>query len=448
MRDTLAPQEVTLQGLLGFSGPDAPPESVIRACVHCGFCLPACPTYRITNRERSSPRGRIALIRHVSEGRLDLLDPIFVEEMQLCLNCRACESACPSGVKYGELVESARAQIEDARMRPMHERVARKAAFRGAFGSSRRFRGLAHALRIYQRSGAQRVVRGSKVLRPLGLSASEAMLPAFDATFVIPGREVWSAMGTRRGRVALLSGCIMSTVYADVHRATARVLARNGFDVEIPVGQQCCGALSIHSGDLEGGRALAKANIDALLSNRYAAIIVNAAGCGAAMKEYDFLLRNDPAYAERAAELSGRIKDPSQFLAEHGLTAPLGPMDITVTYQDACHLAHAQRITAQPRELLLSIPGLSLIEMPESALCCGSAGIYNVLQPEMAGTLLKRKLDNALTTQAMTIVSANPGCMMQMQAGLRARGLQVEVVHLMTLLDRAYAAQAADIAAG
>lgn len=426
--------------LLGFRGPDSPPVDVIRSCVHCGFCLPACPTYRVTLRERSSPRGRITLIKAVHDGKLSLLDDTFQEEMYFCLNCRACEAACPSGVKYGELVESARAQIETAVQRPRRVRLARTAAFRGAFGSARRFRALSHGLRLYQRSGLQAAVRRTNVLEPLGLRQKEAMLPELSDHFIMPGREYWPAQGERRGTVALLSGCVMSTAYADVHRATARVLARNGFDVVVPAGQECCGALSVHSGDLESGRRLARRNIEAFEHGALDAIIVNAAGCGAAMKEYGFLLRNDAAYAERADRFSSRVKDATEFLADAGLTQTPGHLGITVTYQEPCHLVHAQRIAVQPRALLAAIPGLTLVEMPESSLCCGSAGIYNLLQPEMSSTLLARKLDNAAKTGARTIVSANPGCMLQLASGLRERRDQVEVIHIMSLLDRAYGA--------
>jgi glycolate oxidase iron-sulfur subunit len=424
--------------ITGFSGPDSPPIGVIRACVHCGFCLPACPTYRLTGRERSSPRGRIALIKSVSEGTLDLFDPTFQDEMYFCLNCRACEAACPSGVKYGELVETARAQIEKSVSRPVKVRVARTVAFRGVFASPRRFRALSAGLRLYQRGGLRAVARKSGVIRALGLEQQEALLPELSASFLRSGREYWPASGTRRGTVALLAGCVMSTAYADVHRATARVLARNGFDVVVPDGQGCCGALSVHSGDLDGGRSLARRNVDVLGRHQYDAVIVNAAGCGAAMKEYDFLLRDDPAYAERAKRFSTKVRDVTEFLAAQGLTAKPGHLDITVTYQEPCHLVHAQRVAAQPRELLTAIPGLQLVEMPESSLCCGSAGIYNLLQPEASSKLLERKLDNAATTGARTIVSANPGCMLQLVSGLRARGEDVDVVHIMTLLDRAY----------
>lgn len=436
----------TIDSLLGFSGPDAPPEDVINACVHCGFCLPACPTYRETMRERSSPRGRIWLIKAVSEGKLDIRDETFQEEMALCLNCRACEAACPSGVQYGELVEGARAQILKIDPPPAPVRATRKLAFEGLFASPTRFRAASSALRLYQKTGFQKVVRKSGVLDKMGLASKEAMLPQLSDKFLVPGREHWPAVGERRGSVALLAGCIMSTAYAEIHRATARVLAINGWDVVVAPEQGCCGALAIHAGDFDAGRKMARKNIDAFENPEFDAIISNSAGCGAQMKEYDHLLQDDPAYAESSKRLVTRMRDATEFLIETGLRETPGPLDITVTYQEPCHLAHAQRITKQPRELLAAIPGLSLIEMPESSLCCGSAGIYNILQPDMSASLLDRKLRNAGSTGAATIVSANPGCMLQLEAGLRERGWDVEVVHIMTLLDRAYAAKAEAVA--
>jgi glycolate oxidase iron-sulfur subunit len=428
----------TIEELMGFGGPDAPPEDVIRSCVHCGFCLPACPTYRETMRERSSPRGRIWLIRAVSEGMLDIRDETFQEEMALCLNCRACEAVCPSGVQYGELVEGARAQILKVDPPARSTRLAQRAAFDGLFASPVRFRAASSALRMYQKSGAQSAVRKSGLLGRFGLESQEAMLPELSTDFLIPGKERWSAQGERRGTVALLAGCIMSTAYADIHRATARVLARNGWDVVVAPEQGCCGALAVHAGDFEAGRKMARRNIDAFDNSEYIAVVANAAGCGASMKEYDYLLRDDPAYAERARLFVTKMQDVTEFLANEGLQVQPGALEVTVTYQEPCHLVHAQRISMQPRELLLSIPGLELIEMPESSLCCGSAGIYNITQPEMSRSLLERKLNNAATTGAPMIVSANPGCMLQLQAGVQQRGWNLEVVHIMTLLDRAY----------
>jgi glycolate oxidase iron-sulfur subunit len=379
-------------------------------------------------------------MKSVNEGNLDLLDPVFEEEMSLCLNCRACEAVCPSGVKYGEILEASRAQIETHRAASPRAKLIRAFAFNVVFSDIRRFRLLSHSLRLYQRTGFRSLVQRSGILRLLKLEEAEKMMPELSDRFVVGNGTTIPAQGEWRGRVALFVGCVMSTAYADVHRSTARVLARNGFDVSIISGQQCCGALHVHAGEPVGGRRLARKNIDAFENPYIDAIIINAAGCGAALKEYGHLLKDDSAYAARAAAFSAKVKDAIEFLADQGLSSPPGPLPMTVTYQEPCHLAHAQRITKQPRALLKAIPELKLVEMPESSLCCGSAGIYNLLQPNMASQLLNRKLDNALSTPAAAIVSANPGCMLQLSAGLKARGSTWQVIHLMDLLDRAYEA--------
>ncbi|MFW6074983.1 MAG: (Fe-S)-binding protein, partial [Chloroflexota bacterium] len=311
-----------------------------------------------------------------------------------------------------------------------------------------RTRAASTALRLYQKSGVRKLVRQSGVLERLQLDEREALLPEMSDDFFRPGREFYAAEGQRRGIVALLAGCIMSTAFAEVHRATARVLARNGFDVVVPPEQRCCGALSIHGGDLQAGRQLARSNIDAFETRDFDAVLSNSAGCGAAMREYDFLLRNDPQYAERARLFVNQVKDVSEFLAEWGLSRSPGPLNETVTYQEPCHLVHAQRVSSQPRDLLRQIPGLKLVEMKESSLCCGSAGIYNVLQPEMSRELRERKVDNASATGADVIVSANPGCILQLRAGLDARGDETPVEHIMSLLDRAYQAEEASVESG
>ena len=424
----------------GFTGPDQPPDDVLRACVHCGFCLPVCPTYKETYRERSSPRGRIWLIKAVADGELDIGDEVFRSEMSLCLNCRACEAVCPSGVKYGELVESARVQILRHESQPLRNRAARQVGLKLVLGSPKATRMAARGAKLFERTRLDKVADRSGLMERAGLSHAEALRPEMSDEFLVPGRESWSAVGPRRGTVALLAGCVMSTAFAEVHRATARVLARNGFDVVVPPTQGCCGALAVHSGEADSGRELARRNIDGLSGPEFDAVIVNAAGCGAAMKEYDFLLRDDPAYAGKARQFVERVQDASEFLANVGLTATPGPLPVRATYQDACHLAHAQRVTREPRELLRAIPSLELIEMPEADLCCGSAGIYNLLQTAMAGRLRDRKVDNALSTEPELIVSANPGCILQIKAGLKEAGSNVAVEHLMTVLDRAYEA--------
>jgi glycolate oxidase iron-sulfur subunit len=443
------------QPILGFRGQDVPSDDIINTCVHCGLCLSSCPTYRETGREMSSPRGRIHLMLAVSEGQIGMNSDVFQEQMSECLNCRACEAVCPSGVEYGKILESSRAQLEQARTealsassaaasvgiaaRPPWQRGLRKVVFDGLFTHMTLFRSFSGLMRLYQRSGAQWVARRSGVLRLLGLDEMETMLPPISPRFVVPQGQIYRAVGERRSTVALLTGCIMSTAFSAVHEATIRVLQQNGCDVLLPPDQTCCGALHGHSGDLDGARALARRNIAAFEALGVDAIVVNAAGCGSTLKEYDHLLHNDTQWHERAAAFTSKVKDVYEFLAASGLNHErLGKLPIQVTYQEPCHLAHAQRITAQPRELLKAIPGLELREMQESALCCGSAGVYNITQPEMAARLGARKIDRALETGAEVIATGNPGCAVQLEGELRRRQNRVQVRYIVELLDEAY----------
>jgi len=419
-----------------FAPPDVPPAAVLDNCVHCGLCLPNCPTYRELYREPSSPRGRIHLIRAVAEGRVTLDAPLFREQMYQCLDCRACEAVCPSGVQYGKLVEAARAQIERAVPRPLPQRLLRWAVFTGLFASPLRFRAVAHLLGLYQHLGLQQVVRRTGLLRRLGLAERERMLPPIARRFLIPRGQEWRPAGAERGRVALFAGCVMSTAYADVDRATIRVLLANGYRVVLPAGQGCCGALHVHAGLLDAGRALMRRNVAAFAEQAVEAIIVNAAGCGAALKEYDYLL----GPAAQAHAVASRVRDITEFLVERGWTPPAGRLDLTVTYQEPCHLTHAQRVKTQPRALLRAIPGLRLVEMAEADLCCGSAGIYNLTHPELSGALRRRKIAHILATGADMVASANPGCMLQLQAGLAEAGRPLPVRHVVELLDAAYRA--------
>jgi glycolate oxidase iron-sulfur subunit len=437
----------------GFDERDRPDPAIFSACVRCGLCLPHCPTYLETLRETSSPRGRIHLIQAVSQGRLGVTSPGFVGQMYQCLDCRACEDVCPSGVQYGRLVENARAQIERARPRPLMQRLLRRFVFGALFEDMRLFRTVNRVLWFYQQSGMQWLARRLGVLKLLRLQDAEALLPPLPARFVRPRGQIIAPTWTRddqsppMARVAVFAGCVMSTAFAETDRATARVLAANGCEVHLPAGQGCCGALTIHAGELDRARVLARRTIAAFerleTTTPVEAIIVNAAGCGAALKEYGHLLRDDQQFAGRARAFSAKVKDVTEFLGEReqrgALNKQMRPLNLTVTYQEACHLAHAQRVTQQPRRLLQAIPGLWLVEMDESALCCGSAGIYNLTQPEMSRRLLARKMRHALATQAEVIVSTNPGCILQLQAGVRAAGASVRVAHLVDLLDAAYA---------
>ncbi len=428
--------------MTGFTTKDAPSFDILNACVQCGLCLPTCPTYREVYREQSSPRGRLHLMRAVWDGRLDVLDPVFTGQMAECLDCRACEAVCPSGVAYGEVLEASRAQIEQARAArgtcPRTERFVRRLVFDALFRDMRLFRAACAVARVYQHGGLRRLARASGLVRRLGVEHLESQLPDMSNAFFTPRGQVLPAAGERRGRAGLLAGCIMSTAYADIDRATVRVLRHNGWEVALPAAQGCCAALHVHAGEIDRGRELMRRNIATFEAADVDVVVSNAAGCGAALKDYAHLLHDDPAWAERAAAFSAKARDVTEVLAAAPLRGPFGYLDATVTYQEPCHLVHAQRISSEPRKLLRAIPGVKLVEMHESSLCCGSAGIYNLTQPAMSARLLDRKLDSALDTGAAVIATANPGCMLQLQAGLRRRLQGVEVKHIVELLDRSY----------
>lgn len=432
------------RGVSGFTGPDQPSDEILQKCVRCGFCLPTCPTYLETYSEASSPRGRIRLIQAVADGELSLTDPTFVEQMYQCLDCRACEAVCPSGVRYGQLVEAARTQIERARPRPVGQRALRSAIFDGLFADQRRFRLAGRALRLYQRSGARRLARDSGALSVLGLRATEALAPDMPEQFYRPSDEVYAAPadGPQHGRVAFFAGCVMSSVFAGTDRATIRVLNANGFTVVAPAAQECCGALTIHAGEMDRARVLAARNIEAFEASGAQYIISNAAGCGSALKEYGQLFADFPAWRERAEAFADRVRDITELLGEAlergELNMRFEPLPLTVTYQEPCHLAHAQRITRQPRALLAAIPGLRVVEMVESSLCCGSAGVYNITRPEMAGALGRRKAGHIIATEAQAVVTANPGCALQLRSQLGQAGSAMPVLHIVDVLDAAY----------
>ncbi|MBA3274797.1 MAG: 4Fe-4S dicluster domain-containing protein [Chloroflexia bacterium] len=426
----------------GYSGDDVPDDDLLRACVHCGMCLPTCPTYRLTGQEASSPRGRLWLMKSVADGRLDLLDPEFDEQMYQCLNCRACEAVCPSGVHYGPLVEAARSQLEQHRPRPLWQRLGRKAGLDFPFSRVSRMRAMVNGLRLYQRVGLSSALRKTGVLRWLRLETLESMLPSIQEPPLVSGKESWNPP-VIEDRVALFNGCVMSTVFSNVNRATGRVLAHNNVATAVPATQQCCGALHVHSGMMNEARKLARTNIEAFDGDGTSPIIVTAAGCGAALKEYGFLLKDDPNYADRAERFSGRVNDVTEYLAARDLVPPTHEVKATVTYQEPCHLAHAQRITAQPRKLLAQVPGLEIAEMKESSLCCGSAGIYNVIRKRMADELGDRKAENVVATRADCVVTANPGCHMQLRTSLKRNGSEMPVRHIVEILDEAYGGPAA-----
>lgn len=412
----------------------------IRKCVHCGLCLPACPTYNVLGTEMDSPRGRIFQMKGLAEGTIAADDPRLRTHLYRCLDCRACQTACPAGVGYGTLIESVRAQIDPPEAA---EAGVTRLTLNTLFASKKALHLAGFALRSYQKLGIQAIVRASGLLDRLpALGRLDRMLPPLPgeiARAALPA--VTSAEGPRRGRVGLLTGCVMDEFFGETNRSTARVLAANGHEVVIPAGQQCCGALHAHNGAAERGRDLARRNVDAFLAARVDVVVNNAAGCGAELKNYAHALADDPAYADRARELTSRVRDVNELLAAGDLNPALGPVPLQVTYQDACHLVHGQGIRRQPRQLLEAIPGLDLIEMAGSDTCCGSAGIYNVLEPDLAEKILDGKVDAILATGAEAVVVSNPGCLIQISYGLRRRGHpEIVVYHPMDLLARSYEA--------
>ena len=418
---------------------DKPRQVDLDRCVHCGLCLNACPTYRVLGLEMDSPRGRIYQMAQVAAGAP--ITPSYIEHIELCLACRGCESACPSGVQYGRLVEAARAEIAGVAGPPpgAAQRIHRF-VFEHLLVSPALMTALGALLYLYQGSGMQRLVRGMGFLKRLGkLGDVEQFAPAVEPPFFFSKiGKTFPAEGARRYRVALMAGCIANVCFARLNEATVRVLQKNGCEVVVPDGQSCCGALHVHAGLRQKARALARRNIDALAEGGYDAILTNAAGCGSTLKEYGELLEGDPKYAARAREFAGRMQDVTEFLASIDLNRSMRPLPVTVTYQDSCHLAHGQRIRTAPRKLLEAVPGLMFREMPLADLCCGSAGIYNVVQTGMSMQILVRKMECVNRTGAEVIATANPGCILQLRAGARLHGTGQRVVHVVELLDEAY----------
>jgi glycolate oxidase iron-sulfur subunit len=416
---------------------DQPQQSDLDRCVHCGLCLNACPTYRELRVEMDSPRGRIYQMAQVASGAAPI-SPSYIEHIELCLACRGCETACPSGVQYGRLVEAARAEIENQIQRPWHVRLLRWFVFGKLLPSKFNLGVVGTLLYFYQASGLKKLVRMLGFL-PARLREMESLAPEIETPFFFGyyGR-VLPPEGPQKYRVAFMAGCIANISFARLNEATVRVLQKNGCEVSIPSTQTCCGALHVHAGIREKARELARRNIDALLEGEYDAIITNAGGCGSTLKEYGELLEHDPAYVEKARRFSALVKDVNEFLASIELNRDMKPLSMTVTYQDSCHLAHGQKIRSAPRKLLDAVPGLQLREMPLSDLCCGSAGIYNVVHTGMSMALLRKKMDSVNGTGAQAIVTANPGCMLQLAAGVQKFGQGQRVAHVVQILDEAY----------
>ncbi|QSO54587.1 (Fe-S)-binding protein [Alicyclobacillus curvatus] len=435
----LEPELVQMSQQTSFQFSDAPEEDKYSVCVHCGFCLEVCPTYQQLGDENHSPRGRVLLIKEAAEGKLPLddsvIDPVFT-----CLDCRACETVCPSGVQVGSLIETARGQVYAAKPPTGKAGLLHRLFLREVFPHPKRLERVGQLIRLYQKSGLKKIAHSTGALRllPAGAREMEAVvpqIPAQSARESLPERM--TAFEPKKGTGALFTGCVMDVFFSDINKATARVAMRNGLDVVVPKTQVCCGALQIHAGDREQARKLARHNIDVFLESGADYIIINAAGCGAALKEYPDLFHDDNVYEQRAHEFSAKVRDISELLVEIGFEAPEGRVERTVTYHDACHLCHAQGIRAQPRQLLRSIPGLKLVDLPDSERCCGSAGIYNLTHPEMAGALLERKMDD-IPESAEAVVMGNPGCMMQIRLGAHKRERRLDVLHTVELLDQAY----------
>jgi glycolate oxidase iron-sulfur subunit len=424
----------------GFHGDEKPGYEDYARCVHCGLCLNHCPTYRLWGLEADSPRGRIRQMQLVDQGRLALGDT-FVHHMDTCLDCRACETACPSGVEYGKLIESTRGQIAQNYRRPFFSRVARDVVYRRLLPYPSRIAAAGRLVRFYQHSGLQRLARATGALRLLGLVDADRLMPSASKDFFFSRLgQTFPAQGARRARVAFFAGCIAQVSFAELNDATIRVLQANGCEVVVPAAQLCCGALAVHAGVRDVARDLARANMAAFLADPFDAIITNAAGCGSTLKEYSHLFATGTPEHGQATSFEAITRDVTEFLASLGLTAPLNRVPLRVTYQDSCHLLHGQKIADAPRNLLRAIPGVELIEMPLSDQCCGSAGVYNVTETKTSLDLLAEKMRCAQSTNASVIVTANPGCMLQLRAGAELHQTGQEVLHVVELLDRAISA--------
>jgi len=415
--------------------------------MHCGMCLPTCPTYDETLLERSSPRGRIAMMRAIADGDLQA-SKAFAEEMYFCLGCLACQTACPAGVDYTTLFENARAEVERQGLLQSSLRdFVRRWTLSWLFVRRSRLHALGRLLRLYQQSGLQRLIRKSGLLRlmPWGLGELERLTPTIDARFTdqLYRRDLRpNNPPTAKYRVALLAGCVQDIAFAQVNADTIFALQRNDCEVLLPEQQECCGSLHGHNGELEQARRLARINIDAFAAENLDAVIVNAGGCGSHIKHYDELLAGDADYAERAVQWSHKVKDVHEFLAEIEIRVPTSEMPAQqVTYHESCHLKHGQKVSEAPRQVLRAIPGLQLVELTEADWCCGSAGIYNITQPEMSMKLLDRKMDHVKHTGATMVATGNPGCAIQIAHGSERTDAAVEVVHPVSLLAAAYRAE-------
>ncbi len=414
-------------------------EEAETSCIKCGFCLPVCPTYRLTGNEAASPRGRIDLMQAVADGDLDPVD--MAHELDFCLGCRACETVCPAGVSYGTLLEAGRAVVREGVPTSRLSSWVEWLSLRVLLSSPLLLWLVASVMRVYQVSGLQRFLRASGVLRSVSpeLAELEASMPVIPSSSERrPISAETPALEGERDAVAMLTGCVMPELLPQINHATVCVLAANGYRVLAPPAQRCCGALQAHAGDLETARQLARHNIAVFETTGLGAIVVNSAGCGAAMKEYGHLLADDPVFASRAQTFSQRVRDVSELLDVRPLRIPLDSVPLRVAYDDPCHLLHGQQVREPPRSLLRQIPHLELVDVRESDWCCGSAGIYNLTHAETAMTLLERKMEHLVAAEPQLIVTGNPGCILQLRQGVKRHQLDLEVVHPIEVLAQAY----------
>ncbi|MCW6035690.1 4Fe-4S dicluster domain-containing protein [Spirulina subsalsa FACHB-351] len=440
--DTFLKTPLETPPVQGFDSKDAPKPDLIDSCVHCGFCLSTCPSYRVLGTETDSPRGRIYLMDAINEGEA-ALSPVTSQHFDSCLGCLACVSTCPSGVKYDQLISATRPQVERNVPRSWGDRIFRSIIF-NLFPYPNRLRPLLLFLWLYQSLGLQKLIRRTGLLQKIlpRWAAMESILPHITLQNIWGNNlpDIIPAQGEKRYRVGMILGCVQRLFFSPVNEATVRVLTANGCEVVIPQTQGCCAALPAHQGQEEQAQALARQMIDSFAETGVDAIIINAAGCGHTLKEYGHILKDDPNYRDKAKAFSAQVKDVNEFLAEVGLTAPLSPLsdrELVLVYQDACHLLHGQKISLQPRQLLQQIPQVTLREPLDAALCCGSAGVYNILQPEVGDELGQQKVENLVNTGAELIASSNPGCSLQILKHLGLRGHNIPVFHPMQLLDLA-----------
>jgi glycolate oxidase iron-sulfur subunit len=445
--ENLVNNTASIKNLKGFDGNHPPDPKLIDSCVHCGFCLSTCPSYRVLGKEMDSPRGRIYLMDAINEGEI-ALNTATVEHFDSCLGCLACVSTCPSGVQYDKLISATRHQVERNYNRSLPDKLVRQLIF-SLFPNPDLLRILLFPLLVYQKLGISKVLQATGLIKAISprLAAMESILPEITLkSFQDNLPDIIPAKGEKRYRVGVILGCVQRLFFSGVNEATVRVLTANGCEVVIPKSQGCCAALPEHQGQTEQAKTLARQMIDSFADTNVDFVIINAAGCGHTLKEYGHILADDPEYAEKAKVFAAKVKDSQEFLANVGLTAKLSPLtekNINLVYQDACHLLHGQKISVQPRQLLKQIPGVTLKEPIDAALCCGSAGVYNMLQPEVAEELGKQKAENLLNTGADLIASPNPGCSLQISKYLQ--GKTISVMHPMELLDYAIRGDKLDI---